>query len=645
MEIDLKYTHITGSLIISCLLLFHCGLYSQKHSEPDSIFQSISGDYLKRLDPRLFSNAGWPVTIPQKLIPPSFAEDDRNPLIDSLRVKASKYLITKTLYDFVVVSGEPASSGSAGGSSQNDYLRYSGKIIRKIDIQKLDVFGTEIDYSLVSNPGRLENFLNKTHTNTAEHIIRKNLLFSEGDTLSPLLLSDNERILRQLPYIEDSRIIVVSESDSFVDILVLTKDVYSLGASAEFRSATKGSASLYEKNIFGIGHELSLKVPFDQDSAGSPGIGIYYNINNISKSFINLNLQYYNALGRTSYGFAADRQLISSSTKYAGGICVCQTSTTTDLDTLPEPEPLKFNHQDYWLSRSILLNPEKAARLILGVRYLNNNVFRHPDILPDSYHSLQKYKIYLASLSFSVRQFYKTNLIYGYGRTEDLSDGMLVNFTAGWESNEFKQRFYSGISLSAGKKLNSGGYFHGNAGLAAFRNKNETEQGILMFRANYFTKLLYAGTHRLRNFYNIDYTRGFGRYKDEYLLFNTENGLSGFRNDSLRAERQRLTMSIESVLFSPSKTYGFRIAWFAFGDLGYLFGSNQLFNQGKVISRIGLGVRLRNDNLVFNTLQIRFSFYPNLPRYSSVSNFNVSGEQLLNPDNFEPGRPDLLPYR
>ena len=104
-------------------------------------------------------------------------------------------------------------------------------------------------------------------------------------------------------------------------------------------------------------------------------------------------------------------------------------------------------------------------------------------------------------------------------------------------------------------------------------------------------------------------------------------------------------MSIESVLFSPAKIYGFRIAWFAFGDLGYLFGSNQLFNQGKVISRIGLGVRLRNDNLVFNTLQIRFSFYPNLPRYSSVSNFNVSGEQLLNPDNFEPGRPDLLPYR
>ncbi|HOF20755.1 MAG TPA: hypothetical protein PLO24_05850 [Bacteroidales bacterium] len=645
MEIDLKYTCKAGPLIILTLLFFHSGLHSQKPPENDTIFQSIPGNHIKTPDPRLFSDAGWPVTVPQKLIPPTFRDNDRSFFTDTLRAKASKYLITKKLFDFVVVSGKPASAASAEGSSQNDYLRYSGRIIRKIDIKRLDVFGTSIDYSLISNSGRLENFLNKTHTNTAEHIIRKNLLFSEGDTLSPLLLSDNERILRQLPYIDDSRIIVVSETDGFVDILVLTKDVYSLGASAEFRSATRGSASLYEKNIFGLGHEFRLKVPFDQDSAGSPGIGMNYNINNISKSFINLSLRYYNALGRTSYGFAADRQLVSSSTKYAGGICVCQTSTTTDLDTLPEPEPLKFNHQDYWLSRSFLLKPENAARLILGVRYLNNNVYRHPDILPDSYHSLQKYRIYLASLSFSIRQFYKTSLIYGHGRTEDLPDGMLINLTAGRELNEFKQRFYSGLSLSAGKKLSGGGYFHGNAGLASFRNKNETEQGILILRANYFTKLRYAGTHRLRNFYNIDYTRGFGRYKDEYLLFSTENGLTGFRNDSIRAERQRLTMSIESVLFSPARIYGFRLAWFGFGDLGYLFGTNQFFNQGKVISRIGFGVRLRNDNLVFNTLQIRFSFFPNLPPYSRISNFNVSGEQLLNPDNFEPGRPDLLPYR
>jgi hypothetical protein len=258
---------------------------------------------------------------------------------------------------------------------------------------------------------------------------------------------------------------------------------------------------------------------------------------------------------------------------------------------------------------------------------------------------MQRYKMFLASAALSVQKFYKANLIYGYGRTEDIPYGALIDITAGREINEFKRRFYSGLSLSLGNKLKRAGYLYGTAGFSAFFNENKTEQGTLWLRANYFTNLRYVGTHRMRNFLRVDYTRGFGRYTDEYLLFNTENGFTGFRNDSLRAEKQRLTMNFESVLFSPRKIYGFRFAYFAFGDLGYLFGTNEFFNEGEIISRIGIGLRLRNDNLVFNTLQIKFSFYPNLPRYSKVSNFNVSGERLLDPDNFEPGPPSLLPYR
>lgn len=646
VEVDLKYRHIAGSFIILILLFLNSDLFSQKNPESDTIYCTKPGDIYMIWYPGFLSSPGWPLNAPTKLIPPSLSYNDSDPLFfDSLRVKASRFLITKKLYDFVVVSNRPSSLHRIAGSSESDYINYSGKIIRKIEIKRLDVFGTDINNPLISNNSKIDNLLNKTHINTAEHIIRKNLLFREGDTLSPLLLSDNERMLRQLPYIEDSRIIVTYESGRYVDILVVTKDVYSLGGSFEIKSIGKGSFSVYDKNIFAIGHDLKLRVPYDTDSTGSPGIGLSYYITNISKSFIDLNLEYYNALGKKSYGFGIERQLVSSSTKYAGGINIFQTSTKEDLDTLPEPEPLKFNHQDYWLSRSFLLNPDKATRLIIGARYINNNVFRHPYILPDSYHSLQKYRIYLGSISLSSRKFYKANLIYGYGRTEDIPNGTLINITVGKEFNEFKERLYSGFSISAGSSLKRAGYLHGTAGLAAFSNKRETEQGILILRADYFTNLLYAGNFRMRNFFSIDFTRGFGRYKDEYLLFNTENGFAGFRNDSLRVEKQRFTMNLESVLFSPGKVYGFRFAWFAFGDLGYLFGTNEFFNQGEILSRIGIGLRLRNDNLVFNTLQIRVSYYPNLPKYSRISYFNVSGERLLDPDNFEPGPPSLLPYR
>jgi hypothetical protein len=148
----------------------------------------------------------------------------------------------------------------------------------------------------------------------------------------------------------------------------------------------------------------------------------------------------------------------------------------------------------------------------------------------------------------------------------------------------------------------------------------------------------------MRNFLSIDYTRGFNRYADEYLYFIRENGFAGFRNDSTRNSR-RLTFGIESVLFTPANFYGFKFAVYGFTDYGLLYSTNQFVGNGFVLSSIGLGVRIRNDNLLFNTLQIRFCFYPKLPDYSDIKHLIISGEQLLKPDNFEPGRPGLLPFK
>jgi hypothetical protein len=60
---------------------------------------------------------------------------------------------------------------------------------------------------------------------------------------------------------------------------------------------------------------------------------------------------------------------------------------------------------------------------------------------------------------------------------------------------------------------------------------------------------------------------------------------------------------------------------------------------------LGFGIRVRNDNLVFNTLQIRIGFYPNPPQYSKLNFITVSGEKLLRPENFDPGPPTVIPYR
>ena len=203
---------------------------------------------------------------------------------------------------------------------------------------------------------------------------------------------------------------------------------------------------------------------------------------------------------------------------------------------------------------------------------------------------------------------------------------------------------YLGADISAGKSFPKFGYIYSSLALGSFFNGKESEQGIFYSRLNYFTNLLPVGRFRSRNFINIDYSRGFGRYSDEYLRFIENNGFTGFKNDSIRGT-QRFTVSLESVLFSPANYHGFRFAFFGFSDLGFLSNSNEVLGNGFSLISLGFGLRVRNDNLLFNTLQIRLAFFPNPPMYSVINNLTISGEQLLKPNNFDAGKPVIIPFR
>jgi hypothetical protein len=644
-RIAAKYRFIIKSWFFLTFLLSFSTAFPQYRSEPDTISKIPSCIIFKIRNNISFYPKVVLLSISPAVVSTSVLDRNRNIMFfDSLKSRASKNPLTKKLYAFIIVNSDTLYKKRFTGTSDASYISYAGKKIRKITINRLNVFGADINNPLLNNAKKFENILNKTHVNTNENIIRKNLLFSEGDKISSLLLSDNERILRHLPYIDDARIIVVPVSDDEADIEVYTKDIYSLGGSYVFEGFKKGTVSVFEKNIFGMGHEFGIEMPYDSKSHDSPGFGAHYLVDNIAKSFINLNVYYLNGLGKRTYGFDMSRKLVSSTTKYAGGISIRQMYTSEDLDTLPVPAPLKYNLQDYWLSRSFLINNESVTRIIIGARYTNNNVFDHPVILPESFYNLQKYRIFLGSVALSIQKYTKTNLIYSYGRTEDIPYGALFKITTGREYNEFKMRTYLGVEVSFARSSKALGYFYTRTGLSTYSNNNRPEQGILYLGMNYFSNLINLGKSRIRNFLYIDYTRGFGRYSNEYLRFINDNGFTGFKNDSVNGT-QRLSVSLESVLFSPVNLYGFRFAFFGFTDFSFLSGTNQVLGNGHALSSIGLGIRIRNDNLVFNTLQVRIGYFPNPPSYSRISPITISGEQLLRPENFESGPPSIIPYR
>ena len=107
---------------------------------------------------------------------------------DSARQKTSRKTLTRKLYDLVVISPQLVENKKFTGSSDASYISYSGKKIRNIEIIRMDVFGTNINNPASVNQKKINYILNKTHANSGERIIRKNILFSEGDTLSPLMI-------------------------------------------------------------------------------------------------------------------------------------------------------------------------------------------------------------------------------------------------------------------------------------------------------------------------------------------------------------------------------------------------------------------------------------------------------------------------
>jgi hypothetical protein len=563
---------------------------------------------------------------------------------DTLKTKAEKRKITGLIYDMIFVNPPSAGSAREKMSSTAPFEEYSGRVIRKREIIRLNAFGTDIDDPLANSPTKAGKFLNSTYAKTRKFVLYQYLLFRQGDTISPLKMADNERLLRGLSFIDDARIIIVPVDGNMADVAVIVRETYPVGFDLKINGIKEGSVGIFDRNFAGLGHELEISMPYRFDEYRYPGIGARYSVKNIMRSLSDLEIDLSDGLGSTTFGGLYKRDFVTSETRYAWYASVRMTYTSEDLDTMPAPVPLRYTYQDYQAARSFMIDPTSVTRLIVSGRYVNNNVFKKPVIDENSYYRLQKYHIITGSLALSSQRFINTSLIYSYGRTEDIPYGYMLEAIGGREINEFKSRNYAGVIASYGNIFKSFGYIYGGISLSSFINHYHTEQGTLEMKIRYFTPLMQAGRSRIRTFVNFYYMRGFDRYTDEFLYLRNNDLIRGFRNDSVCGSN-RIVVTFEPVLFTYKPLIGFRFAFFTFADAGWLVKGS--FDAGEYFSVLGLGagVRIRNDQLVFNTIQIRFAYYPYSPPYSETSWFTANGIVRLKPPGFEPGPPGVIPYQ
>lgn len=120
-----------------------------------------------------------------------------------------------------------------------------------------DVGGDELD----SRFNWAYRSANRMHVRTRETVIRRELLFREGDCFAEALLSDSERILRSLSFIADADVFGVRQPDGTQHVVVETRDEWSMRLEPQWDSDEGAVAltgvELREDNLFGTGRHVS----------------------------------------------------------------------------------------------------------------------------------------------------------------------------------------------------------------------------------------------------------------------------------------------------------------------------------------------------------------------------------------------------
>lgn len=507
------------------------------------------------------------------------------------------------------------------------YQRFKGRIIRNIDIKVLN-FGTLITDTSKSFTGSLIHLANVVHRKTRTYVIKNSLFFKRGDIIDPFMIAENERHLRDQPYLQDASIILdrVLDSRDSVDVTILVKDVFSIGGSLTAIGLNGTEISISEVNFEGAGDGINVSTLFDNHRAVKFGYGVEYVKRNIGGKFIDGYIGYQNFYrgisGRKEEDISYIRfikPLVNSYMKwtYALDISKHVTSNMYSSDSsYATEEQYNYTAIDAWGGYSFNLHNKsmpaenQRVRGVIGLRVLDQKFNQVPAKYIGNYDwRFANLSGVLASISIFHQDFYKTKYIYGFGRNEDVPEGLDVSLTGGWTQKENRDRAYLGVDFERFYFTPTNHYFNFTARADGYLFNNHFEDMNVLANVSYFNRLRDIGSWKQRTFLSLGVARQFNGLLNEPLFLESDFGLPEFSNGSTGGYF-RATFKSEVVFYSPRSILLFRVAPFLFYNASLFTQQQDEFSSSRLFTSVGAGLRIRNESLIFGTLELRGYFFP-----------------------------------
>lgn len=514
--------------------------------------------------------------------------------------------------------------------SESPFKPYEGKTIRNIYIR-----GYGFEQTFTDTSRRLQyfgtNLLNHMHRKTRDWVIRDALFIKEGTPVSAYKLADNERLIRSLNFIQDARILVtpLPDDSTSVDLVVVFKDLFSISGALGSLGYPPFSirGNIQEQNFLGMGQRVLVGANVEQNRTPTFGPQFLYQKSNIGHSFINATASYtqinsniYNGTpDETAWFVQLDRPLYAPQAHLAGGFRI---GNFENFNVYGQKDSLffkyKYHTHDGWIGWNIgsdrfLSNNTVRDRRFVAVRYFRNDFDSIPKQLrmnPNPFNfRFNDREAALMSFTFFRQDFYKTNYVYGFGTTEDLPVGYNIALTSGWYRQLFLDRWYTGVDANGFVVTKRGGFAQLFLRSGVFRYHGHEQDASVLVGASYYSPLFVFPSVKIRQYINFSYTRLINRVGIDPLTINNVFGLRYFTGDSTFGA-QRITMHSETTFYLNYRLLGFKFAPFAFGDLSFLTPESGALQKSSLYHGLGAGVRTRNENLVFNTIEFRMVYFP-----------------------------------
>ncbi len=473
-----------------------------------------------------------------------------------------------------------------------DAPQKSDSIISRININIHPIF----DESKPKENKALFRLANRLHIDTEAHVIKKDLLFEEGDAIDHQTLAESERILRSRRYLNKAKISKRELEDGTTEVDINVNEVWTLFPTISYSRSggnTEYSFGIKDSNFLGYGKSFDISREKNSDRTGTSFI---YQDVNTGWHQTNATLAYTDNDDGEMQKFSLIRPFFSLNTPSAGGFSYekfdREESVYNKGDKVDRYAQLSEHHDVFYGDKFTNSDTINIFRWSIGYSKQKDDFV----LLPNAANIIalpQDRNLDIAWLGYQyIRNgFEKSYNLQQINRIEDINFGLQTSIRVGHVNSkvqDYDNSIQFKLDISDGFHFNNNHFVFTKLSINGFNKDSDIFNGLATGQLRYHWQNFSRGQF----FIDLQATKGKNLFADQFLSLGGNNGLRGYP-DFYQEGDKRYLATLEQRFYGQKEWFSlFYLGSALFYDQGRAWG-NSLADQSEdeTLRDIGFGLR------------------------------------------------------